>query len=69
MAKIMWTNKFSNETGFVKEIDSANKHFINTYEESEAKVFKNAGLAACAITRLIGYGEGENNIFEAVGAE
>ena len=64
--KIIWTNKYSHETGFVKEIDTANKRFINTFNESEAKIFTNAGLAASTIKRLINYGEGENNTFATV---
>ena len=63
---IKWTNKFSGEQGYVKSIDSKEKHFINTWEQSEAKVFKTESNAQKAISRLIEFGEGDNNIFELV---
>lgn len=37
--KIKWTNKWSHEVGFVKNIDKAKKEFENTFEESKAKKF------------------------------
>lgn len=37
--KIKWTNKWSGEVGFVKNINSKKKEFENTFDESEAKVF------------------------------
>lgn len=66
MVKIKWTNKYSNETGFVMSIDNKNKHFVNTFNEDEAKVFANSGAANTAINRLIQFGEGENNVFETI---
>ncbi len=36
---IKWTNKFSNETGFVKKINKKAGYFENTFDESEAKSF------------------------------
>lgn len=67
--RIVWTNKHSNETGFVKDVDSKNRHFVNTFEADEAKVFPNAGLAVRTINRLIEFGEGENNDFSTVTVE
>lgn len=64
--KVVWTNKYSKETGYIKDIDTENRHFINTFDETEAKVFVNAGLATSAIKRLVSYGEGENNDFAVV---
>ena len=37
MVIIKWTNKYSNETGYVASISTKNECFINTFEESEAK--------------------------------
>jgi hypothetical protein len=61
--KIRWTNKFSQETGFVKNVSKAKKCFINTFDESEARVFKNEKEAEKAIAALTEMGEEENNIF------
>lgn len=66
--KITWTNKYSKETGYIKDVDSKNRHFINTFDEAEAKVYANAGLAASAIKKLVSYGEGENNDFAVIPA-
>lgn len=66
MVKIKWTNKYSNETGFVKDIDNANKHFINTFEEANAKNFRSKINANTVISNLLAFGEGENNTFEVV---
>lgn len=65
---IKWTNKFSNETGYVKSIISKEKHFENTNNKSEAKVFSNKGLATSAVKKLTEYGEADNNIFEIIEA-
>ena len=66
MVKIKWTNKYSNETGFVKDINNKEKHFVNTFDEAEAKVFKNVKAANTAISKLIEFGEGNNNNFEVI---
>lgn len=64
--KIKWTNTYSRETGFVKHIDYKNKHFINTFNESESKKFVSAESAQKAINKLIEYGEAALNVFEIV---
>jgi uncharacterized membrane protein len=61
--KIRWTNKFSQETGFVKTVSKAKNCFINTFEASEARVFKNEKDAKKVIATLTEMGEAENNIF------
>jgi hypothetical protein len=65
---IKWINKFSGEQGYVKSINTKEKHFINTWEQSEAKVYKTEASAQKAISRLIEFGEGDNNTFELVSA-
>ena len=37
--KIQWTNKWSGEKGFVKEIHNKEKYFENTFDKMEAKMF------------------------------
>lgn len=64
--KIKWTNTYSRETGFVKYIDYKNKHFVNTFNEGEAKKFVSAESAQKAINKLVEYGEAELNVFEIV---
>ena len=61
--KIRWTNKYSHETGFVKTVSKAKRCFINTFDASEARVFKSEKDAEKAIAVLTEMGEAENNIF------
>ena len=65
MVVIKWTNKFSGESGFVKGISTKEQHFINTYDQSEAKRY-NENTAKGQITNLVKFGEAENNNFEIV---
>jgi hypothetical protein len=37
--KIQWTNKFSNEQGYVKTLNKKEGYFENTFNEAEAKNF------------------------------
>lgn len=62
MVVIKWTNKFSGESGYVQSISSKEQHFVNTYDKTEAKQYKEA-VAKGQITNLIKYGEAENNDF------
>lgn len=66
MTIIKWTNKYSGESGFVEEINKIEKHFINTYDQSQARRYSTASNAKRAIESLTRYGEAENNIFEVV---
>lgn len=61
--KIRWTNRYSQETGFVKTVSKAKNCFMNTFDASEARVFKNDKDAQKAIATLTEMGEAENNIF------
>ena len=61
---IKWVNKYSHEEGYVKSINRKERHFENTFDTSEAKVFGNTGAASMAIKTLRSYGEGDNNDFE-----
>lgn len=64
--KIMWTNKFSGETGFVKMIKPSKNCFVNTFDKEDARKFRSEAEAKKAIESLIAMGEGENNTFSIV---
>lgn len=66
MVVIKWTNNFSGEQGFVESIDTKEKHFNNTFEMQNAKQYKTESNAKGMISKLISYGEGDNNTFEIV---
>lgn len=67
MAKVIkWTNKYSNEQGYVLSIKKADGHFENTYDISEAKVFSRQCDVARAMNTLEAIGECENNDFEVI---
>lgn len=61
--KIKWINRFSREEGYVKYVDYKEKHFVNTWNYSEAKSFKDLATTIKAIDKLNDYGEGINNEF------
>lgn len=65
---IKWTNKFSGETGFVQSVSTKEKHFVNTYDQKSAKVYKNSSAAERAIKMLTSYGEAEANDFAIISA-
>ena len=67
MTKILkWTNKYSNEQGYVKSVKKADGHFVNTNDASEAKTFARNADGTKALKVLEEIGECENNNFEAV---
>lgn len=63
---IAWTNKHSNEKGFVQSISSKEQHFVNTFDKKDAKQYKTASVANRMISTLTAYGEATNNTFELV---
>ncbi len=66
MSVIKWVNKWSGETGFVKSIQRKKGHFVNTFDQAEAKKYKDEDSINQALDVLITIGEGENNFFEVV---
>lgn len=66
MVIIKWTNKYSNETGFVKQLRQKDRCFENTYEEAEARNYSSQSVARGVVKKLISYGEGKNNNFEII---
>lgn len=67
MVKIKWTNKYSNETGYVASVSAKNKCFMNTFEESEAKEYSEKAVKGI-LTKLESYHETDNNVFELITA-
>ena len=65
MVIIKWTNKYSNETGYVASLSSKNKCFNNTYEQSEAKRYSEKSVNNL-MSKLESYHETDNNYFEVV---
>ena len=68
MFVLKWTNKFSGETGYVASISTKDKHFVNTFDINEAKVYKTSVVANRMINTLAAFGEADNNTFEVVPA-
>lgn len=62
---IKWTNKYSNEEGFVKEIKLKKGYFINTFKKDEARVYTDNN-AKGLITLLGRTKESINNIFTII---
>jgi hypothetical protein len=62
---LKWTNKFSHEEGFVKSVSDKEKHFINTYDCSEAKQYSEKNVDK-VLKKLESYGEANNNDFEII---
>ena len=63
--KIMWKNKFSGETGYVKSLNRKQKYFENTFNVDEAKVYS-AKTVEKTIQLLNEYCDA--NIYEAIPA-
>lgn len=62
---IKWTNKYSNEEGFVREIKLKEGYFVNTFNIDEAKLYTENN-AKGMITLLSKTKESINNIFSIV---
>ena len=63
---IQWTNKYSGESGYVASISEKNRYFNNTYNVNDAKRYLRESHAKGTITKLIHYGECNNNNFEII---
>lgn len=66
MVAIKWHNKHSHEEGYVKSVDVKEKHFINTYDRTEAHEYATEVGAKSIIGKLKAWGEGTNNEFSIV---
>ena len=65
MVIIKWTNKFSNESGFVESVSTKNRCFINTFEQSEAKQYSEKSVNSI-MAKLESYHETDDNYFEVI---
>ena len=67
MVKLKWTNKYSGETGFVAQISTKNRCFVNTFDQNEAKEYSEKAVKGL-LTKLESFHETDDNTFEVVGA-
>ena len=65
MVVIKWTNKFSNETGYVASVSTKNECFVNTFEKKNAKRYSEKSVPGI-MKKLEAYHETDNNDFEVV---
>jgi hypothetical protein len=65
MVIIKWTNKFSNETGYVASLSTKNKCFYNTFEQSEAKHYSEKSVTSL-MKMLDSFHETDDNSFEVI---
>ena len=65
MVIIKWTNKYSNESGYVASISTKNECFYNTFDKNEAKKYSERSLASM-MKKLESFHETDDNIFEAI---
>ena len=68
MVIIKWTNKYSNESGYVASISTKNECFINTFEQSEAKRYSEKSVKGM-LTKLESFHETDDNDFEVITVE
>lgn len=65
MSKVIkWTNKMSNESGYVKSVSKAKGHFINTWEKMFAKKYQTDKQINKDLQILEEIGETQDNVFE-----
>ena len=65
MVILKWTNKYSNETGYVESLSTKNRCFYNTYEQSEAKQYSEKSVTSL-MTKLASFHETDDNEFEVI---
>ena len=63
---LMWTNKFSGETGFVGKVSKAKGYFVNAEAQADAKTYASEKAANKDIDVLTELGEAVNNDFSVV---
>jgi hypothetical protein len=67
MVVLKWTNKYSGESGYVAQVSTKNRSFVNTFDAAEAKEYSEKSVKGI-LTKLESFGETEDNIFEVVEA-
>lgn len=68
MVIIKWTNKYSNESGYVASLSTKNECFYNTFEQSEARRYSEKSVASL-MTKLASFHETDDNEFEVIPVE
>ena len=65
MVIIKWTNKYSNETGYIASLSTKNNCFVNTFEQDKAKKYSEKSVPGI-MKKLEAYHETDNNEFEVI---
>ena len=65
MVIIKWTNKYSNETGYIASLSTKNNCFVNTFEQDNAKRYSEKSVPGI-MKKLEAYHETDNNDFEVI---
>lgn len=60
---LKWTNKFSQETGYVGKVLKSKGYFVNAETKEEAKKYASEKMAQKDLDTLVSLGEAENNEF------
>lgn len=60
---IVWKNKDSGETGYVKGINLKEGHIDATWDKKEVKIYKSESVATGLLTKLLKMGAEQQNIF------
>lgn len=67
MTKIIrWTNKYSNEQGYVMTAKKADGHFVSTTDASLAKTFARQCDVVRTLNLLADMSDAEDNLYEAI---
>lgn len=63
MKILKWTNKYSGEVGYVKNVLKSKGYFVNEWDRAKAKSYMNETMAQRDLETIVEIGEAENNIF------
>lgn len=69
MFKIMWTNKYSQESGYVKSVKKKDGYFINTFDFDAAKSYASESSAKAQVNVLKTLKDGDNNDYRVLAVE
>lgn len=65
---LKWTNKYSQETGYVGKVLKTKGHFVNAECKAEAKKYPSENAAIKDVVILNDMGEADANIFHVIAA-
>ena len=63
MVIIKWTNKYSNETGYIASLSTKNNCFVNTFEQDKAKRYSEKSVPGI-MKKMEAYHETDKNEVE-----